>query len=65
MDVQVNAGSPPDIAFIGSDGVTKYLDMGMAVDISQYLTGDQMKDFDENVLGYFKNGEGLYAMSFS
>lgn len=62
LDVQVNAGSPPDIAFIGSDGVTKYLDMGMAVDISQYLTEDQMKDFDENVLGYFKNGEGLYGL---
>lgn len=62
LDVQVNAGSPPDVAFIGSDGVTKYLDMGMAVDISQYLTEDQMKDFDENVLGYFKNGEGLYGL---
>lgn len=62
LDVQVNAGSPPDIAFIGSDGVTKYLDMGMAVDISQYLTEDQMKDFDENVLGYFENGEGLYGL---
>lgn len=62
LDVQVNAGSPPDIAFIGSDGVTKYLDMGMAVDISQYLTEDKMKDFDENVLGYFKNGEGLYGL---
>ena len=62
LDVQVNAGSPPDIAFIGSDGVTKYLDMGMAVDISQYLSEDQMKDFDENVLGYFENGDGLYGL---
>lgn len=62
LDVQVNAGSPPDIAFIGSSGVTKYLDTDMAVDISKYLEEDQINDFDENVLNYFKNQEGLYGL---
>lgn len=61
LDVQVNAGSPPDIAFIGSDGVSKYLDMGMAVDISQYLPAEKMEDFDEGVLKYFCNGDGIYG----
>lgn len=62
LDVQVNAGSPPDIAFIGSDGTSKYLDMGMAVDISKYLDKDKLADFDENILGYFKNGDGIYGL---
>ena len=34
LDVQVNAGTPPDIAFIGSDGIPKYVDTGMLMDIS-------------------------------
>lgn len=61
LDVQVNAGSPPDIAFVGSDGITKYLDTGMAVDISKYAEQDMISDFDENVLNYFKNGDGVYG----
>src|SRR5699024_9516979 len=36
LDVQVNAGSPPDIAFVDSTGMNKYVDTGMAVDISKY-----------------------------
>lgn len=62
LDVQVNAGSPPDIAFIGSDGITKYLDTGMLVDIGDYLDESQLGDFDENVLNYFRNGDGLYGL---
>lgn len=61
LDVQVNAGSPPDIAFIGSDGLSKYLDMNMAVDISKYLAPETIADFDENVLNYFRNGDGIYG----
>ena len=61
LDVQVNAGSPPDIAFIGSDGLSKYLDMGMAVDISNYLPAEKVSDFDEGVLKYFCNGDGIYG----
>lgn len=62
LDVQVNAGSPPDIAFIGADGVSKYLDMGMAVDITKYLPEEAVADFDENVLNYFSVGEGIYGL---
>ena len=62
LDVQVNAGSPPDIAFIGYDGITKYLDSGMLVDIGDYLDESQLGDFDENVLNYFRNGDGLYGL---
>lgn len=58
LDVQVNAGSPPDIAFIGSDGVSKYLETELLVDISQYAEEAQLDDFDSTILNYFKNGDG-------
>ena len=61
LDVQVNAGTPPDIAFMGSDGISKYVDMGMAVDISKYATSDMINDFDKGPLDYMKNGKGIYG----
>ncbi len=62
LDVQVNAGSPPDVAFMDSTGISKYVDTGMAVDISKYLDEKEMSDFDESVINYFKSGDGLYGL---
>lgn len=61
LDVQVNAGSPPDIAFIGSDGATKYLDTGMMIDISKYADPAMISDYNETIMNYFRNGDGLYG----
>lgn len=61
LDVQVNAGSPPDIAFIGSDGTTKYLDTGMMIDISKYADPSMISDYNETILNYFRNGDGIYG----
>lgn len=62
LDVQVNAGTPPDVAFIGSDGVSKYVNSGMAVDISKYLDSAKLKDYEPKVINYFKNGNGQYGL---
>jgi multiple sugar transport system substrate-binding protein len=61
LDVQVNAGSPPDIAFIGSGGVSKYVDSGLIMDISKVATPEMVSDFDKGPLEYMKNGTGLYG----
>lgn len=61
LDVQVNAGTPPDIAFIGSDGISKYVQTGELVDISKYATTDMINDFESGPLAYMKNGKGLYG----
>lgn len=61
LDVQVNAGSPPDIAFIGADGVSKYVDSGLIMDISKAATPAMLSDFDAGPLEYMKNGTGLYG----
>nr|WP_274365725.1 MULTISPECIES: extracellular solute-binding protein [unclassified Paenibacillus] len=61
LDTQVNAGSPPDIAFIGSGGISKYIDMGMLMDITDAATPDMINDFDKIPLDYMRMGDGLYG----
>ena len=61
LDTQVQAGSPPDISFIGSDGISKYVDSGLIQDISKVATSDMIADFEEGPLNYMKNGSGLYG----
>ena len=61
LDTQVNAGSPPDIAFIGADGISKYAELGMLMDITDTATAEMIADFDTAPLNYMKNGEGLYG----
>ncbi|MFD1956785.1 ABC transporter substrate-binding protein [Paenibacillus thailandensis] len=61
LDTQVNAGSPPDIAFIGSGGISKYVEQGMLMDITDVATDEMIADFDEGPLNYMRNGEGLYG----
>lgn len=61
LDTQVNAGSPPDIAFIGSDGISKYVQQGMALDLTDVATPEMTGDYDAAPLEYMKNGSGLYG----
>ncbi|MGG4392814.1 extracellular solute-binding protein [Paenibacillus thiaminolyticus] len=61
LDTQVNAGSPPDIAFIGSAGIPKYIQQGMLMDITDIATPEMIADYDEIPLEYMKNGNGLYG----
>ena len=61
LDTQVNAGSPPDIAFIGSGGISKYVDQGMLMDITDTATKEMIEDFDSTPLEYMKMGDSLYG----
>ncbi|MBW7453911.1 ABC transporter substrate-binding protein [Paenibacillus sepulcri] len=61
LDTQVNAGSPPDLAFIGSDGISKYVQQGMLMDITDTATPEMVADYDKTPLEYMKNGSGLYG----
>lgn len=64
LDIQVNAGSPPDIAFMGqaNGAISKYLSTGMMLDISKVVSKDILSDFDANTIPYMKNGDGLYGL---
>ncbi|MDQ0877290.1 multiple sugar transport system substrate-binding protein [Paenibacillus sp. V4I3] len=61
LDTQVNAGSPPDIAFGGSDGIPKYLQQGLLMDITDSATPEMINDYEKAPLEYMKNGKGLYG----
>lgn len=61
LDTQVNAGSPPDIAFIGSEGISKYVQQGMLMDITDTATPEMIADYDQVPMEYMKNGAGLYG----
>ncbi|MDR0270715.1 extracellular solute-binding protein [Paenibacillus sp.] len=61
LDTQVNAGSPPDIAFRPSEEISKYVENGVLMDISDVATADMIKDYDPAPLEYMKNGKGLYG----
>jgi multiple sugar transport system substrate-binding protein len=64
LDIQVNGGTPPDIAFMGgaNSAIAKYLSTGMMLDISGAISKDILNDFDANALTYMKNGNGLYGL---
>lgn len=62
LDTMINAGTPPDIAFLGSEYVSKYVDMGVALDITSYLTDAMVSDYQSAPLDYFRNGDGLYGL---
>lgn len=62
LDTMINAGTPPDIAFLGSEYVSKYVDMGVALDLTNFLTEDMISDFQEAPLNYMRNGDGIYGL---
>ncbi|MCR2805157.1 ABC transporter substrate-binding protein [Paenibacillus soyae] len=62
LDTQVNAGSPPDLAFINSESVAKYEPLGMLMDLKPHLTPEMVSDFDEVPLGYMARGDAQYGL---
>src|SRR5690606_10950787 len=62
LDTQVNAGSPPDIAWIVSAGLSKYAQLGMLLDLNGVLSEEVLNDFDEVPLKYFQLGDAQYGL---
>lgn len=62
LDTQVNAGSPPDIAFTNSESIAKYDALGMMLDLKPHLTPEMLKDFDEVPLGYMQRGGAQFGL---
>lgn len=62
LDVQINAGTPPDIAFVEYDRVGTLADSGLMVDISTLISDEELADFDESALEFYRLDEGLYGL---
>lgn len=62
LDTQVNAGSPPDIAWIGSTGLSKYAALNVLLDLNPVLSDEAKADYDEVALKSFQLGDAQYGL---
>lgn len=62
LDTQVNAGSPPDIAWIGSAGLSKYAALDVLIDLNPVLSDEVKADYDEVPLKSFQLGDAQYGL---
>ncbi|MDF9840602.1 MULTISPECIES: extracellular solute-binding protein [unclassified Paenibacillus] len=62
LDTQVNAGSPPDIAWIGASGLSKYAALSVLIDLNTVLSDEIKADYDEVPMKYFQLGDAQYGL---
>lgn len=62
LDTQVNAGSPPDVAWIGASGLSKYAALNVLIDLNDVLSDDVKADYDEVPMKYFQLGDAQYGL---
>ena len=56
------AGEAPDIAEIPAKNVGTYVEMGVAVNIADYLPAERLADYDQNALDYLTLDNTLYGL---
>lgn len=56
------AGDAPDIAEVSYAAIGKYVEMGVAIDIAQYLSADRLADYDDNALAYMSLDGVTYGL---
>ena len=62
MSTMAQAGEAPDIAEISSNALGTYVEMGVAIDIAQYLDADRLADYDANALKYLSLEGTVYGL---
>jgi len=62
LDTQVNAGSPPDIAWVGSASISKYAALDVLIDLNEVLSDEVKADYDEVAMKYFQLGDAQYGL---
>ncbi|QCT00946.1 sugar ABC transporter substrate-binding protein [Paenibacillus algicola] len=62
LDTQVNAGSPPDIAWVGSTAISKYAALDVLLDLNPVLSDEVKADYDEVAMKYFQLGDAQYGL---
>ena len=62
LSTMSQAGEAPDIAEISSGALGTYVEMGVAIDISKYLSADRLADYDANALEYMSLEGTVYGL---
>lgn len=56
------AGEAPDIAEVSYGAVGTYVEMGVGVNIADYMSSDRLADYDQNALDYMTMENTLYGL---
>lgn len=56
------AGEAPDIAEVSYGAIGTFAEMGVAVNIADYLPADKLADYDQNALNYMTLEDTLYGL---
>ncbi len=62
LSTMAQAGEAPDIAEIASGILGTFVEMGVAVDIAQYMEADRLADYDEGALKYLSLEGTTYGL---
>ena len=62
LSTMAQAGEAPDIAEISSNALGTFVEMGVAIDIAQYMSADRLADYDENALKYLSLEGTTYGL---
>ena len=62
LSTMAQAGEAPDIAEISSNALGTFVEMGVAIDIAQYVSADRLADYDENALKYLSLEGTTYGL---
>ena len=62
LSTMAQAGEAPDIAEISSGALGTYVEMGVAIDIAQYMAADRLADYDANATEYMSLEGTTYGL---
>lgn len=62
LSTMAQAGEAPDIAEISSGALGTYVEMGVAIDIAQYLDAERLADYDTNAVEYMSLEGTVYGL---
>lgn len=62
MTTMCLSGEAPDISYSETGWLGTYVDMGVGVDLKQYMDPEMLADYDEGTLGYTTLDDTLYAV---
>jgi multiple sugar transport system substrate-binding protein len=58
----IGAGTPPDVMHIESQAVCSWIARDQYLDLSPYVTADDVADFYPNILAPYRRGEAIYGL---
>ena len=62
LATMAQAGEAPDIAEVSSGTIGTFVEMGVAINIADYLSADRLADYDANALKYMTLEDTVYGL---